>query len=256
MFLRILSVYFWYSLIRSWFEYDHAGWLSSTNGFQGFYLVVMTIVVAPIIEECLIRYWLYGKNNSLRLGFFIGFCLNTISQGYQILFGFSTAQIAMVDFWSVIIFSGLLALIFYRKKVHFAYLISLFDRLSRSLIVFGLVCVYFVLYHLPRVEALGIDFILAYVFGSVVITYVAKRFGIALAILVHMLFNAIAITIDIEILSLLNGVSRIYYYVGLVASLFLLIIYHYWIYHLRKSPDFNPFRVLRGCFRRRLSSVS
>ena len=240
MSLRLLAIYFWYSLVQGWLNYQHSNLFSPELSLKGLLVILGVVVFSPVAEEYLVRYWIYGKQKMLRSGLFFGF-LFFVGIVTGRLSGLLSPEI--FKDWSVVSSFGLgliVCAIFWGMRITNTRLVNTFERLKYSWVVFIAMCVLFFLYHLPRLSWFDLDFIITYWMGALSLTYVAKRYGMALAIFIHMIHNALIITKNIEMLNSFGDIERDYFYFLFPACVVLLGVYHYWIYRLRKNPEYTP----------------
>lgn len=240
MSLRLLAIYFWYSLVQGWLNYEEFNLLSPELSLRGLWVILSVVIFSPVAEEYLVRYWLYGKKKILRSGLFFGFLFFS-----GVVIGRLSGLLSSEIFkdWSVALSFGLgsiVCVIFWSRRTTNTRLVNAFDRLKHSWLVFTAMCVFFFLYHLPRFSWFDLDFVVTYWIGALSLTYVAKRYGMALAIFLHMIHNALIVTRNIEILDSFGDIDRDYFYILFPTCFILLGIYHYWIYKLEKNPGYTP----------------
>ena len=240
MFLRLLSIYFWYLLIQSWLSYEHVSFLSPEFSPEGLLTILKVVLIFPVIEEYLVRYWLYGNNRLLRNGFFCGFVCFVVAVAGRLgnIFGPQ-----LLTDWTVVlpfVVGAITTILLQYLQANSIFFTNIFDKLKHNWFVFAGMCAFFIAYHLPRLEWFDLDFVGVYWMGAVGLTYIAKRYGLAFTVFTHILYNALALSADITVADVLGNIDRSYFYLLFPTCLVLLGVYHYWIYRLKKNSEYTP----------------
>lgn len=167
-----------------------------------FFSFFTMIVIAPITEELIFRYWAYGKNIQLQFSIFIIFILYIIIDIVQTFVSpilYITSNIYIN--YSIKICSMLtLGLILYClfKRINFK-IPEFFIKFKDSKLCFYFVVFIFAIVHLygENLSNNNLDDYLDYFISSYLITKHAKYIGIFAAILIHMVKNSIFVLSEI-----------------------------------------------------------
>ena len=239
MFLRILALCLWGNLIWASLRYDIFSLPEISFGWLGIPFVFDGILATPISEEFIVRYWIYGQNKLLRIGSFIGFV------GILLFVIFSFTGAYAINQWmnTPFVITGLLSIVVSTvigSRLHFGRLIPFFDRLRNSWVFFGVMVIVFTGLHFEAAGGLSLAFEHLLII-SILLTYVAKKYSVFLAIVVHAFLNTTGILAGLEFYDLVGLMDRGQVYLLFGLSLFWLGVYYWSVNRLRKdlSLDFT-----------------
>ena len=240
MFLRICALYFWYLLVIGWLEYFPTKGMTFPIRTTGIGLVLSTTVVAPIGEELIIRYWLYGKRSAFRIAYFFSFLLYITILVYKIYDEVGNTVLMYSMFLSLIFSGFFLGCSLRLWNVKKPRIINIFNTLSRSWLVFGIMLFCFLIAHVQSISDVNFFYLQGYLPGAYIATYAAKKYGIRFSIFMHILNNTLALNISIANVYAIENIEQGYFYFLFPACVLLLGVYHYWVYRLEKNPEYTP----------------
>ena len=160
------------------------------------------VIFVPITEELIFRYWVYGRNIKLQFSFFITFVLYLIIDIYQTfitnIFNFTNnINIDGMILNSFMLFVGIILyyiIIFsnFNIPVNFTKLVHLKYNFIIQVLIFAFIHIYG-----PDIFNFHLSEYFNYFVLSFLITSFARKFGIYLSIILHILINAIATISDV-----------------------------------------------------------
>ena len=240
MFLRICAVYFWYLLVIGWLEHVPTNGAALPASIAGIGLVLSTTIAVPIGEELVMRYWLYGKRPTLRIGYLFSFLAYIAVLAYKIYYEVGNTVPIYVTFLSLVFLGLFLGYLLRTGSVNVTKIINIFDALSRSWLMFGIILFCFLIAHAQSISDVSFFYLQSYLPGAFIITYAAKKYGIKLSILMHIINNTLALNISIANVYVFENIEQGYFYLLFPVCVALLGVYHYWIYRLKKNPEYTP----------------
>jgi hypothetical protein len=241
MLYKLIPFYSIIILLSTHFLYakDYAN-THSVFQYISIYSYFETVLIAPIIEELNIRYWLYGKNKYLRVGFLVSFVLCILITSYKLL-SYNPITTGRFYIYIIITLVGVLVTLYlYLKQKNTTRVIQWVNLFNQKWITCILMIAYFVVYHLYGLDQLTWEYIgLHHLISTTVITLVARKYGILSSILVHMMINAVAQTAFISLLNEVGRVSIKYYYLSFAPSIMFILINLWLLHQLHKDKDFD-----------------
>ena len=236
MSLIISTVYFLLLLLYGIVDPGYVPGPSLDFTWLGVWVIFRTTLLLPVVEELTLRYWIYGRNSLLRASLFFAFIAEIITSGLLLTglaptwsYGFALAITPLI------VGSG--TCFFLRNNGSLTHsLVGRFDVLEKSWVAFTLVALYGVFTHLSSFEEFGFSFFLRYI-NTIALVYIAKRYGMKMAIWTHVANNTIALFNVATILRTSEDTpfTEAYYFPLLTQSILLFGVYCYLVYRWRKS---------------------
>lgn len=203
------------------------------------YIALFSIVlIAPITEEIIFRYWIYGKNLELKFGFFISFIIYLLIDMFE--YYYIDIQLYNINEYIygnvrniMVIFLGLIVYYFIRK-INFNVPL-LYQKIIQSNCIFILnILIFEGIHRYTYTDNLDI---FVSIFVSYIITRHARDYGMIYAILIHISYNSLASLSDTLILR--NSTSglvsdRLLYFYVLIAIICVIV---YSIHILKAKPN-------------------
>lgn len=252
MFLKAVTYYFLYLLVRGLLSYWHFGPFYLPPLGWDLFNIIDIILFFPVLEELTVRYWLYGKNNYLRVGFFISFLLQIVATILESAIQLNLSVYGGNKGYGLFIYAALVAIgwvcaaiLIKTKQINVNRLILFLNKLKDSWITFVLLVIYDVAYHLQSLNFIDFYEVQRQVIGATILVYVAKKYGMPLAIFVHILNNILAVSVSIENFDILGITDRMYFYLTFPLSLWFLWLFQQWQKKLRQNPNFDPVPIFK-----------
>lgn len=235
MLARLFSLFFWFWLFQTLFVFYFFTPLEFPLSWSGLIPILQIALVGPIAEELVFRYWLYGKRTSLRLGLFVSFLFTLLAASFDLL----ARERFSLNVSSFFVITGLGVLLGYTvfRKVEPSSLIRFFDRLSRSWAAFIVIVLLFEIYHLRSLDDWSRVFKWSTLLNSFMFTYLAKKYGLRMAMLAHGIVNSLSIQYSIQGYHDAGLIDREYFYFLLPINFGLILCYYWWLNRVEKKQQ-------------------
>ena len=197
------------------------------TSITGIGLILSTMVIAPIGEELVIRYWLYGKRPAFRVGYLFSFLVYMVVLVYKIYYEIGNTALMYLIFLSLVFLGWFVGYLVYIRNINKTKIANIFDVLSRSWAMFGVMLFYFLIAHAQSISDVSFFYLQSYLPGAFIITYAAKKYGIKLSILMHIINNTLALNISIANVYVVENIEQGYFYLLFPVCVALLGVYQY-----------------------------